>query len=253
MLALNPVAKSSMKASAETLAMTFDVGGTLIEPWPSVGHIYAEVAARHGGKGISVETLNRRFGAAWPTLRNFNHTRAEWAALVTATFGSLLNGPPSEACFDELYARFAEPSAWRVFEDVQEALERLASGGLKLGIISNWDERLRPLLRDLKLDDYFEVILISQEIGFTKPSRVIFELAAEKLALPPESILHVGDSLELDAQGARAAGFQAALLDRAAGAVPGAAGETGRKGAPPGWARIGSLRDLGPLLVEQML
>ena len=29
-------------------AVTFDVGGTLIEPWPSVGHAYAEVAQRHG-------------------------------------------------------------------------------------------------------------------------------------------------------------------------------------------------------------
>jgi REG-2-like HAD superfamily hydrolase len=241
-----------MKASAEILAMTFDVGGTLIEPWPSVGHIYAEVAARHGSKGIAAETLNRRFGAAWHALRNFNHTRAEWAALVATTFGSLLSGPPSEACFDELYARFGEPAAWRIFEDVKEALEPLASGGLKLGVISNWDERLRPLLHALKLHDYFEVILISQEAGFTKPSRVIFELAADKLALPPESILHVGDSLELDARAAWAAGFQAALLDRAAGALP-FAGAGPHAEAPPGWARLGNLRDLGHLLVEQML
>jgi putative hydrolase of the HAD superfamily len=234
--------------------MTFDVGGTLIEPWPSVGHLYAEVAARHGSPNISAEALNRRFGTAWAALRNFNHTRAEWAALVAATFGNLLPEPPSEACFEELYVQFAQPSAWRVFEEVKETLEALASGGLKLGIISNWDERLRPLLHALKLHDYFEVILISQEVGFTKPSRVIFELAADKLALPPEAILHVGDSLELDAQGARATGFQAALLDRAAGTDPFApAGAPRAAAAPPGWARIGSLRDLGHLLVEQML
>ena len=30
-------------------AITFDVGGTLIEPWPSVGHAYAGVAARYAG------------------------------------------------------------------------------------------------------------------------------------------------------------------------------------------------------------
>ncbi len=40
-------------------AVTFDVGGTLIEPWPSVGHVYAEVAARHGVAAIDVATLNQ--------------------------------------------------------------------------------------------------------------------------------------------------------------------------------------------------
>ena len=41
-------------------AITLDVGGTLIEPWPSVGHIYAEVAARHGVQA-EPEELTRRF------------------------------------------------------------------------------------------------------------------------------------------------------------------------------------------------
>ena len=41
-------------------AITLDVGGTLIEPWPSVGHIYAEVAARNVVQAEPVE-LTRRF------------------------------------------------------------------------------------------------------------------------------------------------------------------------------------------------
>jgi phosphoglycolate phosphatase-like HAD superfamily hydrolase len=46
-------------------AITFDVGGTLIEPFPSVGHIYAEIAAQHGHGKFSPEELNRRFVRAW--------------------------------------------------------------------------------------------------------------------------------------------------------------------------------------------
>ena len=65
----------------EILAVTFDVGGTLIEPWPSVGAIYAEVAAEHGLPGLSAGELTRRFGAAWRTRPDFGYTRAEWAAL----------------------------------------------------------------------------------------------------------------------------------------------------------------------------
>src|ERR1700722_18252190 len=60
-------------------AITFDVGGTLIQPWPSVGHVYAEVAARHGIKPEAAETLNQRFAAAWKKLKDFHHKREEGA------------------------------------------------------------------------------------------------------------------------------------------------------------------------------
>src|SRR5580692_6860171 len=98
-------------------AVTFDVGGTLIEPWPSVGHVYADVAARHGWPGISAEMLNRNFRSAWRALENFNHTRAGWSALVDATFANLIDAPPSRIFFDDLYHRFSEAGAWRVFDD----------------------------------------------------------------------------------------------------------------------------------------
>src|SRR5690242_8718711 len=83
-------------------AVTFDVGGTLIQPWPSVGHVYAEVAASHGHKGLSPEILNRRFAAEWRALRNFQHTRSQWAAVVDATFGAHVQPPPSASFFDAL-------------------------------------------------------------------------------------------------------------------------------------------------------
>ena len=198
-------------------AVTFDVGGTLIEVWPSVGHVYAEVAARHGVNRLSAGLLDRRFAAAWRAAKRFRHCRADWAGLVDATFRGLTDRPPRETFFDELYARFAAPDAWRVFEDVAPTLDALAARGLKLGVISNWDERLRPLLEQLKLADYFEAIVVSREAGSSKPSRAIFKHAVRKLGLPPEAVLHVGDDLSMDVRGARAAGLAALLLRRAAG------------------------------------
>src|SRR5258706_13794716 len=101
-----------MKKRIENIrAVTFDAGGTLIEPWPSVGHVYAGVAARHGLKNLSTETLNHQFSAAWRARRNFNHTRDDWAAIVDQTFTGLSGRPPSETFFPELYSRFAEPAA----------------------------------------------------------------------------------------------------------------------------------------------
>jgi hypothetical protein len=84
-------------------AVTLDVGGTLIEVWPSVGHVYAEVAARHGVKGLAAGLLNRRFAAAWRAAKQFHHSRSGWARLVDATFHGLTDRPPSRSFFSELY------------------------------------------------------------------------------------------------------------------------------------------------------
>jgi putative hydrolase of the HAD superfamily len=198
----------------EIKAITFDVGGTLIEPWPSVGHVYSEVAARHG-VNISADTLNARFRSAWGARRSFEHSRAGWEELVDEVFLGLCE-PPRRTFFGELYDRFSEPDAWRVFDDVVPALDVLASRGIKLAVISNWDDRLRGLLRVLELDRHFEVFAISCEIGFPKPSPVVFEQAAIKLGLPANAILHVGDSARMDVAGAAAAGLQALQIDRSA-------------------------------------
>jgi len=202
-----------MKSPAPIQAVSFDVGGTLIEPWPSVGHIYAEVAAKHGFSEIAPEMLNAGFKRAWKACKNFDHTRAGWEAIVQQTFAGLM---PSVPFFPELYERFTEASAWRIFEDVVPTLEMLASEQVRLIVISNWDERLRKLLQRLRLQSYFETLVISCEVGFPKPSPVIFEHAAAKLGLPPKAILHVGDSAEMDLHGACAAGFQAVHLRRGA-------------------------------------
>src|ERR1041385_3439162 len=126
-------------------AVTFDVGGTLIEPWPSVGHVYAEVASRHGLKTFSAEQLNARFKTAWRARQGFGHMRIEWRELVNEVFGGSDSQSPEENFFAELYERFAQPDAWHVFDDVLPTLDALASRQIKLAVISNWDERLRGL------------------------------------------------------------------------------------------------------------
>lgn len=194
--------------------MTFDVGGTLIEPWPSVGHVYSDVAARHGVH-ISADTLNARFRSAWNARNPFDHSRAGWEELVDEVFLGLCE-PPRLTFFGELYDRFSEADVWRVFDDAVPALDALASRGVKLAVISNWDDRLRGLLRVLELDRYFGVLAISCEIGSPKPSLVIFKQAALKLGLPANAILHIGDSVQMDFAGATAAGLHALRIDRTA-------------------------------------
>jgi len=198
------------------VAVSFDVGGTLIEPWPSVGHVYAEVAAGFGLADLEPDALNRGFASAWKSRRGHDYSRAAWQSLVNETFASAGASHPSDECFHALYHRFEQAEVWRVFEDVQPTLEALRAQGIRMAVISNWDERLRPLLGELELARWFEAVVISHEAGHTKPAPEIFLRAAEQLNLEPEYILHVGDSAREDEEGARRAGMQAALLDRSA-------------------------------------
>src|SRR5437762_4021802 len=81
-----PAAGFAMIQLSEIRAVTFDVGGTLIAPWPSVGAVYAGAAARHGAKNLSPEILTRQFDEIWRAKKNFDHSREAWKKLVTATF-----------------------------------------------------------------------------------------------------------------------------------------------------------------------
>ena len=205
-----------MNSFADIQAVTFDAGGTLIEPWPSVGHVYAEVAKRFGVEGITVETLNQGFAAAWRAKLDFDYSQAAWFELVRQTFGEHAPSLPDDF-FPALYERFAEPDTWRVYDDVLPALETLAARRLRLGVISNWDERLHVLLERLNLRVFFECVIVSRDVGFTKPSPQIFEIVLRKLGQPAECVLHVGDSLTEDVEGAKKVGFQALHLNRAGG------------------------------------
>ena len=156
------------------------------------------------------------FATAWKRRAGPDYSRAAWQSRVIETFALAGAVHPSDECFHALYHRFEQAEVWRVFEDVRPTLEALRARGIRMAVISNWDERLRPLLRELELEQWFDVVVISHEAGHTKPAPEIFLRAAEQLNLPPEVVMHIGDSAREDEQGARRAGMQAALLDRRA-------------------------------------
>jgi putative hydrolase of the HAD superfamily len=197
-------------------AVTFDVGNTLITTWPSVGHIYAEIATRHGCVGATAELMEARFRAMWPARLHLTETRAGWEQVVDEVFEGLVDSPPSRTFFGEIYERFAQPDVWRIYDDVVPTLDRLAARGLRLAVVSNWDERLRALLDRLDLASRFETIVVSCEVGHAKPHPAIFAEAIAKLRLPANRILHIGDNAEADLHGARDAGLHALQILRTA-------------------------------------
>jgi putative hydrolase of the HAD superfamily len=200
----------------------FDAGGTLFRPYPSVGAIYARVAAAHGMR-VDGDHVEKVFHAQWhkrngmTTLAGLTSEKIErewWYALVRDVFGNLGEFDNFDAFFEELYELFARAECWRLFDDTVPVLERLKAEGFRLAIISNWDHRLISIVKQLGLADYFEQVTASSAVGTAKPGKRIFETALEGMGIPAAEGLHVGDSLEDDYHGASRAGLKAVLLDR---------------------------------------
>jgi putative hydrolase of the HAD superfamily len=193
-------------------AVTFDVGGTLMAPWPSVGHVYARVATAHIGFSADPERITKQFVNAWRSRGEFDYSREGWFDLVRHSFHGVAE--VSETLFTALYDSFSTHDAWRVYDDVIPTIEALQKRNVRLAVISNWDTRLKPTLQSVGLYDYFEVITVSGEHGHNKPAREIFDVTAAALDLLPHEILHIGDSHREDYLGAHNAGFHALHLDR---------------------------------------
>ena len=103
---------------------------------------------------------------------------------------------------------------WIVFDDTEELLEYLHSK-YKLAIISNGDgEQQRRKIQKTGLNSYFAEIVISGEVGVSKPDRKIFELTCEKMNVKPEECIMIGDKFSVDVGGGINAGITSIWVDR---------------------------------------
>jgi HAD superfamily hydrolase (TIGR01509 family) len=103
---------------------------------------------------------------------------------------------------------------------VRESLRALEARGVTLAVVANWDCALPGHLERLGLARSFSAIVTSAEAGAAKPDPAPFRIALERLGVPPERALHIGDG-EVDEAGAAAAGlhFAPAPVDAAVAAL----------------------------------
>ncbi|MFC7340878.1 HAD family hydrolase [Saccharopolyspora griseoalba] len=158
-----------------------------------------------------------------------------------AAFGETLGG--AEAARREARRMAAMQRAWRLFDDVRPCLDWLAASGLKLAVVTNAPgDYQRAKLGALGLAADFDAVVVSGDIGIAKPDPRIFRAACERLDLPPGEVVHVGDRLGADAQGAARAGLHGVWLNRN--------GEPGENADVP---TITGLDELPELLVADLV
>jgi putative hydrolase of the HAD superfamily len=97
--------------------------------------------------------------------------------------------------------------------DAVETLDRLAESPLLLACVSNNDGRLRRMVEHQGWQEYFDLLVDSEEVASTKPDPGIFHHALRELELEPDEIVHIGDYYSADVVGAQRAGIEGILYD----------------------------------------
>lgn len=204
-------------------AVFFDAVGTLIRPFPSVGAVYARVAADHGLR-CRARVLERHFHPAYRALfpeRFFGPSRLQtadprerrwWRKVVARTLEQAAGRRPPPVLEAALEA-FSRGAAWRPCAGAMEVLAALAGRDLKIGLVSNYDSRLHRVVLELGMAPFLGAVLVSSEVGWAKPSPRIYRAALARFGVRPEEALMVGDRMVEDFRGARAAGLHALLFD----------------------------------------
>ena len=234
-----------------TSAVFFDLDGTLLDgsSFPeSIVRTCEAVAVRNPAlKAADLIAANNEIwpkfwseiGYEWSlgTLDESDVTLEAWRRTLSAC-----------DCEDESLMAFAKEAhdrfgreAHRFFDDVVEVVEALLEARIPLALITNGaPQTQRDKVRALGIEGWFEALIISGEVGKTKPDASLFRMALEQLNVPAEDVWHVGDSLANDVAGAQAAGVKAAWINRD--------GYTIESGDPVPDIEVRSLGDLLALL-----
>jgi putative hydrolase of the HAD superfamily len=199
----------------------FDAVGTIMDPAPSVSEVYTAAAARQGVKP-DLGTVKQRFRRAFardevcaggePLATDEATEVRRWRRIVDECLPEV---PDAERAFGELWEHFGRPESWRAYPEAAWTMKLLGSAGYGVIVASNFDGRLRSVLRGLdELAGWAETVVISSEVGRRKPHPRFYEAACDRLGLPPDRVLCVGDDEENDWNGPRRAGLSAVLVDR---------------------------------------
>ena len=195
----------------------FDVGGTLLgfherEPFqeflagvglPAGDEDAREVHRRFVSVVVSTRDDAEGLGASERPLYDW------WRNIFARTW------PDRPDLAEEMYRWFRANRFDRSFADVLPALEALRELGMPMGILSNFGTGLEDLLRERGLRGYFGFLVVSALVGVAKPDPSIFDHAVVATGLPRHRLLYVGDHFGDDVVGARSAGLDVVMIDRA--------------------------------------
>lgn len=208
----------------EYRAVFFDAGGTLLRPEPSQQDVTAAVLAEagmsvdHARLGDAIRRVNDAvFGAhgrSTPRWASEAQVRAVWLEYYQSLFARL-DLAWDDVLGGKIYDRFGLASSWALYDDVLPTVQALAERGVALGIVSDWGTALIEIIHAVGLSTHVGFAVVSAYAGAAKPDREVFQYALARAGVNAAETVHVGDLYVTDVLGARGAGIEPVLIDRA--------------------------------------
>ncbi len=199
-------------------AVVFDLDGTLCDYTVPVREALAEALRRAGEPADRLGALDAaaaRYDALWEEISLDGHKarslrEAIWIRLLEERGISDLDLARRLTAH---YTQVRWPSL-RLFPGVADLLCDLRRR-YRLGLLTNGPPDMQRLkIARLKIEPFFEAIVISGEVGLHKPEPAAFDLVLRRLGKRGAEALYVGNSLPTDIAGAKAAGMQTAWVSR---------------------------------------
>ncbi|NQH33308.1 HAD family hydrolase [Streptococcus suis] len=94
----------------------------------------------------------------------------------------------------------------RLYPETIDALEKL-SQNYRLGIVANQSSSVRDLLKEWGIESYFQLIILSEAVGLSKPNTTIFILSLQKADIPADRVVYVRDRYDNDILPAKSLGM----------------------------------------------
>jgi putative hydrolase of the HAD superfamily len=205
----------------EVEAVFLDVGGVFHLPDHT---IVGEALRRAGVDGpLDPEALDRAHYAGVAALVNWPDAEAGiWTAYEEA-YAREAGAPPDciPDAVAELDVAFGQDGVWsRLVPGSLDGLRALHVTGVTLAIVSNSDGTLEGRLAREGICQAgpgrgvsMSIVIDSAAVGVAKPDPAIFRIALEATGVAPERVLHIGDTVGADVDGALAAGVRPLHLD----------------------------------------
>jgi 2-haloacid dehalogenase len=189
--------------------LTFDCYGTLIDWESGILVALGPLLAAHG-KSLADDKLLELYG----------ELEAEAEAGEYQSYRRVLEGVARgigrrlgfETSEEEARSLPESLKSWQPFPDTVAALRKLKMR-YKLAIVSNTDDDLFAATARL-LEVPFDWVITAQQAGSYKPSHNNFKLALERIALPPDEVLHCAQSIYHDVVPARELGLATVWVNR---------------------------------------
>jgi 2-haloacid dehalogenase len=189
--------------------LTFDCYGTLIDWESGILAALRPLMAAHG-KSLADEKLLELYGELEAEAEGGEYQ--SYRKILEAVAYGVGRRLGFEASEQEARSLPESLKNWQPFPDTVAALRKLKSR-YKLAIVSNTDDDLfADTARLLKVP--FDWVITAQQAGSYKPSERNFRLALERIALPPDAVLHCAQSIYHDIVPARALGLATVWVNR---------------------------------------